>query len=56
MVAAMLKAIHAQKDHQAAREKSKSVVLNSELMTLGKAAKIVREGSEETLSYFCLPQ
>ena len=56
MVAAMLKAIHAQEDLQAAREKSEAVVTKLELMKLGKAAKIVREGFEETLSYYSFPR
>jgi len=56
MVAAMLKAIHAQEDLSAAREKSEAVILKLESMKLGKAAKIVREGFEETLSYYSFPR
>ena len=48
-VAAMLKAIHAQEDRQAARRKAEDVVEKLEAMRLAKAAKIVREGVEETL-------
>jgi transposase-like protein len=54
-VAAMLKAIHAQEDRQAARRKAKDVVEKLEAMKLGKAAQIVREGVEETLSYMAFP-
>jgi transposase-like protein len=54
-VAAMLKAIHAQEDRQAARRKAADVVDKLEAMKLGKAAQIVREGVEETLSYMAFP-
>jgi putative transposase len=54
-VAAMLKAIHAQEDRQAARRKAEDVVEKLEAMRLGKAAQIVREGVEETLSYMAFP-
>ena len=54
-VAAMLKAIHAQEDRQAARRKAEDVVAKLEAMKLGKAAQIVREGVEETLSYMAFP-
>lgn len=54
-VAAMLKAIHAQEDRQAARRKAADVVEKLEAMKLAKAAQIVREGVEETLSYMAFP-
>jgi len=54
-VAAMLKAIHAQEDRRAARRKAEDVVAKLEAMKLGKAAQIVREGVEETLSYMAFP-
>ena len=54
-VAAMLKAIHAQEDRQAARRKADDVAEKLEAMKLGKAAAIVREGVEETLSYMAFP-
>jgi len=54
-VAAMLKAIHAQEDRQAARSKAEDVVQKLEAMRLPKAAKVVREGVEETLSYMAFP-
>ena len=54
-VAAMLKAIHAQEDRQAARRKAEDVVEKLEAMRLTKAAKVVREGVEETLSYMAFP-
>jgi transposase-like protein len=55
LVAAMLKAIHAQEDRQAAARKAADVVEKLEGMKLGKAAQIVREGVEETLSYMAFP-
>jgi len=54
-VAAMLKAIHAQEDRQAALRKAEDVVAKLEAMKLGKAAQIVREGVAETLSYMRFP-
>ena len=54
-VAAMLKAIHAQEDRQAALRKAEDVVSKLEAMKLGKAAEIVREGVAETLSYMSFP-
>lgn len=54
-VAAMLKAIHAQEDRQAACRKAEDVVEKLEAMKLGRAATIVREGVEETLSYMAFP-
>jgi putative transposase len=55
VVAAMLKAIHAQEDRQAARRKAEDVVEKLESMKLSKAAQIVREGVSETLSYMAFP-
>lgn len=55
-VAVMLKAIHAQEDLEAAREKAQSVAAKLEVMKLKKAARIVREGFEETLSYYRFPR
>jgi len=55
-VAAMLKAIHAQEDRAAAREKAQAVVAKLESMRLGQAAEIVRAGAEETLSYMAFPR
>ena len=49
-VAAMLKAIHAQEDKQAARDKAQAVVEKLETMKLYKAAEKVRDGIDETLS------
>ena len=54
-VAAMLKAIHAQEDRDAARKKAGDVVEKLRAMKLGKAAKTVAEGFEETLSYYDYP-
>lgn len=54
-VAAMLKAIHAQEDLEAAREKAALVVTKLREMKLAKAAGIVSEGIEETLQYYQFP-
>src|ERR1700723_3865829 len=54
-VAAMLKAIHAQEDAQAAKEKACQIVEKLKLMRLSKAAEIVENGIDETLSYYSLP-
>jgi transposase-like protein len=55
-VAAMLKAIHAQEDREAAMQKARQVVEKLESMRLGKAALTVREGHEETLRYMFFPR
>jgi len=55
-VAAMLKAIHAQEDREAALEKVDAVVAKLERARLPKASKIVREGAEETLRYYFFPR
>ena len=54
-VAAMLKAIHAQEDRQAAEEKITAVAKKLKGMKLTNAAKIVEEGGKETLSYYDFP-
>jgi putative transposase len=54
-VAAMLKAIHAQEDRQAALRKAEDVVAKLEAMKLWKAAQILREGVAETLNYMAFP-
>ena len=55
-VVAMLKAIHAQEDRQAAEKKAADVVVKLHEMKLAKAAKIVEEGVAETLSYMAFPR
>lgn len=55
-VAAMLKAIHAQEDAEAARIKAQAVVDKLTDMRLSKAAEAVGEGVNETLSYFSFPR
>jgi putative transposase len=55
-VMAMLKAIHAQEDRQAAREKAAQVVEKLVTMRLNQAATTVREGVEETFSYMSFPR
>lgn len=54
-VAAMLKAIHAQEDKAAAREKSCAVASKLREMRLKEAAKKVEDGIEETLTYMDFP-
>ena len=54
-VAAMLKAIHAQEDRQAAEEKIAAVTKKLKSMKLNNAAKIVEEEAKETLSYYDFP-
>ena len=54
-VAAMLKAIHAQEDAQAAKEKARQVVEKLRAMKLARAAEIVAAGVDETLSYYAMP-
>ena len=54
-VAAMLKAIHAQEDAQAAKEKALQVVVKLRAMKLTRAAEIVAAGVDETLSYYAMP-
>jgi transposase-like protein len=53
---AMLKAIHAQEDRQAALKKGAEVVAKLREMKLAQAAKIVEEGLVETLSYMAYPR
>jgi len=55
LVAAMLKAIHAQEDLESAREKAKAVASKLREMKLPEAAKKVEQGVEETLSYMNFP-
>jgi len=55
-VAAMLKAIHAQENRQEAIKKAGSVAKKLEVMKLGKAAKLLSEGIQETLSYYDFPE
>jgi putative transposase len=54
-VAAMLKAVHAQEDAKAAKEKACQIIQKLKLMRLAKAAEIVENGIDETLSYYSLP-
>jgi transposase-like protein len=49
-VAAMLKAIHAQEDREAAIEKAEAVIEELKAMKLPVAARTVEEGIRETLT------
>jgi transposase-like protein len=55
LVAAMLKAIHAQEDHESAMKKSEQVVEKLRQMKLDKAASKIQEGIHETLTYMFFP-
>ena len=55
-VAAMLKAVHAQENRQEAIKKSASVAKKLEVMKLSKAAKLLSDGIQETLSYYDFPE
>ena len=55
IVAAMLKAIHAQEDREAAEEKIHSVVKKLRALKLNKASRLVEQGAFETLSYYAFP-
>lgn len=55
-VAAMLKAIHAQEDKDAAKEKAAAVVSKLRDMKLKEAAKKVEDSILETLTYMDFPQ
>ena len=54
-VAAMLKAIHAQEDRMNAQQKAQAVVVKLRQLKLPKAAKVIEEGYDETLSYYAFP-
>ena len=54
-VAAMLKAIHAQEDAKAAKEKARLVVEKLRVMRLARATEIVEAGIDETVSYYDQP-
>jgi len=55
-VAAMLKAIHAQENTEAARDKARQVEEKLRGMRLEKAATLVENGIDETLSYMAFPR
>ena len=55
-VASMLKAIHAQEDHATALEKANAVIQKIEVMKLTRAAAVVRDGAQETISYYAFPR
>lgn len=54
-VAAMLKAIHAQEDKKEALRKADIVIKKLQGMKLGRAADLLKEGIEETVSYYEFP-
>ncbi len=55
-VAAMLEAIHAMEPREAAEAKALAVAEELEGMRLGEAARVVREGYAETLTYTGFPR
>ena len=54
-VSMMLRAIHAQEDREAARQKAEEVAQKLEAQHLDKASRLVRSGAEETFSYYDFP-
>jgi putative transposase len=54
-VAAMLKAIHAQENKAAARQKTQLVIQKLREMRLREAAEKIEKGIEETLTYMDFP-
>ena len=54
-VMALLKAIHAQEDREAARKKALDVMAKLEAMKLGKVADLLSESLEEVLAYMAFP-
>jgi transposase-like protein len=55
-VAAMLKAIHAQEDAAATRQKAAEIIAKLTAMRLAKAADAVRDSLEDTLAYLAFPR
>jgi putative transposase len=55
-VAAMLKAIHAQEDREAARAKAAAVVAKLRAQRLKKAAELIEDHVSETLTYYGFPE
>ena len=55
-LSAMLKAIHASEDREAALKKAQDVAVKLEGMKLKKAAAFVRESVEQTLAYMSYPR
>lgn len=54
-VAMMLKAVHAQENKEAAREKASQIIRKLREMKLSRAAQKVEDGIEETLTYMDFP-
>ena len=54
-VSMMLKAIHAQENHEAAAQKAKAVADRLKELKLSRAAEIVESGIDETLAYMYFP-
>ena len=52
----MLKAIHAQEDLSSARAKAEAITTKLVALKLSKASELLRDGVEETLSYYHFPQ
>jgi putative transposase len=55
-VAAMLKAIHAQEDREAARTKAADVIAKLRAGGMGRAAELVEQHVTETLTYYAFPE
>lgn len=55
LIAAMLKAIHAQESRDASQEKATAIAERLDAMKLSEAAKVLRSGIAETLTYTAFP-
>jgi len=55
-VAAMVKAVYASEDRPAAQAKAEQVAGKLDAMRLGSAAKVLRAGVGETLTYLSFPR
>ena len=55
-VSSFLKTIHAQEDREEALKKNRTIILKLKNMKLNKAAKVLEDGTHETLSYMSFPE
>ena len=54
-VAHMLKAIHAQESREAAEQKARTIIADLRASKMSKAAELVEQAVNETLSYYAFP-
>ena len=55
-VSSLLKTIHVQEDREEALKKNRTIILKLKNMKLNKAAKVLEDGTHETLSYMSFPE